>query len=74
MQDLGAGPLWINGVVMSSCSVNRATTFLIKIFWQNNHMNIKIEGKLLEFMHIYQQSLFWKGVTHVSPSCAHVYD
>ena len=37
-------------------------------------MNIKIEGKLLEFMHIYQQSLFWKGVTHVSPSCAHVYD
>jgi len=31
-QDLGARPLWINGVVTSSCSVNRATTFLVKMF------------------------------------------
>ena len=30
-----------NGVITSSFSVNRAMTFLRKIFWQNNYMNIK---------------------------------
>ena len=37
-------------------------------------MNIKIDGKLLEFVRIYQQFLFWRGVAHVSLSYVHVYD
>jgi len=35
MQDLGVGSLLSSGVKTSSCSFNRATTFLMTMFQQN---------------------------------------
>jgi len=45
------------------------------MFQQNNYMNIKIDGKLLELICLicmYQQFLFWRGVAHVYPRCVRV--
>jgi len=36
-------------------------------------MNIKIDGKVLEVIHMYQQFL-WRDMAHISPSYVHVYD
>jgi len=54
--------------MLISFSVNRDTTFLMKVFQQNNNMNIKVNGKLLELIFMYQQFLIWMGIARVSPT------
>jgi len=47
---LWCGDRLSSGVKTSLCSVNRAATFLMKMFLQNYCMNVKKDSKLLELI------------------------